>query len=449
MLIAFGFLYMMVYNIYLKDEVASMENTIDLIETDRLDAPNLVNYLKETGSRLTIINPDGNVEYDSRGWTNANHAGRQEVQQALESGIGDSIRYSATLDQTYLYTAKLDTDTGNVIRLSKPFDGVGESMQALMPYFLMAFFIGVCVAWFLSSKMAQTILAPIREIADTVRQATVHDERLSFKNYKYPELQEITTTLTDMDEQIHNQIDQIERDKQSKQDFFSNASHELKTPLTSIIGYSELVRTGTITGEDGVNMCLDQILQESNRMQRLIGDILTLSKLENKGTRNISHHIYMPNIIDRIVQSLTPTNKLDCEITVSCEPLMAYWSEEYLEMILINLLSNALKYNKPNGTVDLKVKEDEGKLFIQVSDTGVGMAQKDLEHIFERFYRADKERSATVPGTGLGMSIVKSLIDTYNGTIECESEENVGTTFRVWLPILINSDDDNPQVKED
>jgi signal transduction histidine kinase len=77
------------------------------------------------------------------------------------------------------------------------------------------------------------------------------------------------------------------------------------------------------------------------------------------------------------------------------------------------------------------------------------MAKKDLEHIFERFYRADKERSATVPGTGLGMSIVKSLIDTYNGKIVCESEENVGTTFKVWLPILINSDDDNPQVKED
>lgn len=215
-----------------------------------------------------------------------------------------------------------------------------------------------------------------------------------------------------------------------KKEFFANASHELKSPLTSILGYLQLIENHTITKEEDILFALQKCVMESKRMNKIISDMLTLSAIEKESLRTIEE-IDVPHVIDNILSSLKPqAESRNIKIEREYHPLVIKMNSEDFDRIARNLLDNAIKYNKENGTVKVIVKEDS----LLVSDTGIGISKENQSRVFERFFRVDKARSRKNGDTGLGLSIVKHLCNYYDCSLSLQSVLGEGSTFLVKFP---------------
>lgn len=222
-----------------------------------------------------------------------------------------------------------------------------------------------------------------------------------------------------------------------RQEFFSNVSHELKTPITSIKGYGELLQTGMIDNQEIKKKSLDKILKEADHMSQLIDDILMISRLENKDIEVVNHPLNLKPIIDEIVESLkVEMDHKNIEYSESIDNTTFYANHQFIYHLMNNLLTNAVKYNKPNGKIVVRSYSNNMDLVIEVSDTGKGIALVDQGRVFERFYRCDHGRDKETGGTGLGLSIVKHIVQYYQGYIDLKSELDKGTTFKIILPIM-------------
>ena len=223
--------------------------------------------------------------------------------------------------------------------------------------------------------------------------------------------------------------------EQSRREFASNVSHELKTPLTSIHGFAEMMANHMVPTVD-----FDQIAQrihmESGRLIRLIDDIIRLSQIESQGVPRTREQAALDQIAREMLAHLEPVaQQKHVTLDSHLEPVTLVASGAYMEELLYNLLDNAIKYNKEGGSVTLTLEKLPKEARITVTDTGIGMEAVHLERIFERFYRVDKSRSKQTGGTGLGLSIVKHIVENYGGTITVESTPGQGTTFTVHLPL--------------
>lgn len=222
-----------------------------------------------------------------------------------------------------------------------------------------------------------------------------------------------------------------------RQEFFSNVSHELKTPMTSIKGYSELLQTGMINEESMKQNALEKIQYEVNNMATLINDILMISRLENKDIEVVQHPILIKPIVSEIMDSVLPEAKKK-QITLhnNCDDSYYVCNHQHMHQLLNNLIVNAVKYNVEKGSVTVSAVIEENNLIISVSDTGIGIPIIDQQRVFERFYRCDKGRDKNTGGSGLGLAIVKHIVQYYKGTIDITSALEKGTTITVILPII-------------
>lgn len=416
-----------------------------IVQTNFEESQQIGEELFDKDTRLTMISSDGEVLYDNFDDSiNENHLQREEIKEASKNGTGSSVRYSETMEQNYLYVAEYDAQEQTYVRLAMPFSGVSQSALMLLPSFFIAFVIAFFFVWLMSKRMADSILKPLQEISAVIRKADFGKEKIEFQNYSYSELQEITDALQTMNNQIAKNLENLEREKQIRQDFFTNASHELKTPLTSIRGYSELLRQHAITDPDQIDHCLDCVLKESDHMTKLINDILTISKLEAKDYVVQKSHIKLKDLLENVLNSLSVQAKaMNLDIDASCENVTVYANLDHIQGILYNLISNAIKYNKPNGKIIIIIKERLDNILIKVMDTGIGISKEDQEKVFQRFYRVDKQRSKIVAGTGIGLAIVKHIVQFYNGSISLKSKENEGTSIEISLPIMVNEEPNN------
>lgn len=216
-----------------------------------------------------------------------------------------------------------------------------------------------------------------------------------------------------------------------KRDFFANASHELKSPLTTILGYQEMIRDGIITSPEEINDAIDKTVREANRMKKIILDMLELSSLENEDLRPIEQ-LNVSREIDGILASLDLELKAKA-ITVSFvhQDFMVGINPDDFDKLLRNLLENAIRYNRQGGSITIVV--DPSQKTIAISDTGIGISEENKTRIFERFFRVDKARSQKNGGTGLGLAIVKYICSYYDYTIDVESTLGVGSTFTVHM----------------
>ena len=222
-----------------------------------------------------------------------------------------------------------------------------------------------------------------------------------------------------------------------RQEFFSNVSHELKTPMTSIKGYSELLQTGMINDPQIRQQSLSKILKEVDQMSQLINDILMISRLENKDIQVVDHPLTLKPIVDEIADSLkVEMDKKNICLISHIENVTFYANHQFIYQLINNLLSNAVKYNKQDGKINISSYQRGDNLIVEVSDTGKGISLIDQGRVFERFFRCDQGRDKETGGTGLGLSIVKHIVQYYQGYIDLKSELNVGTTFKVVLPIM-------------
>ena len=222
-----------------------------------------------------------------------------------------------------------------------------------------------------------------------------------------------------------------------RQEFFSNVSHELKTPMTSIKGYSELLQTGMITEESMKQNALEKIQYEVNNMSTLINDILMISRLENKDIEVVQHPVLIKPIVSEIMDSVRPeADKRAITLNNNCGDSYYLCNHQHIHQLLNNLIVNAVKYNVENGCVTVSTVIEESNMVITVSDTGIGIPLIDQQRVFERFYRCDKGRDKNTGGSGLGLAIVKHIVQYYKGTIDITSALDKGTTITVLLPII-------------
>lgn len=227
-----------------------------------------------------------------------------------------------------------------------------------------------------------------------------------------------------------------------QKDFVANVSHELNTPLTTIKSYTETIldSEGIMQQEETMTRFLNVIDSEADRMSRLVKDLLQLSRLEsqrekwNKSVQNIIS-IVSDVVIKNSINAKNKNQRLNSLFSEDAE-IPAYVDSDKMEQVLLNILSNAIKYTEENGRIDVDVIERNDSVYITVMDNGIGISEKELPRLFERFYRVDKARSRSMgSGTGLGLSIAKQIVEEHDGTITIESKEGKGTTVTVQLPV--------------
>ncbi|WP_059054325.1 two-component system histidine kinase PnpS [Paenibacillus senegalimassiliensis] len=244
-------------------------------------------------------------------------------------------------------------------------------------------------------------------------------------------------------------VTEIRKLERMRSEFVANVSHELKTPIAAVKGFAETLLAGGVKDEETARSFLQIIYDEGDRLNRLIGDILDLSKIESKRTPLEYAPVQLKELFDSVYEVLLPAAKKKL-ISMSHdvpEHLFIEGDEDRLRQIFMNLLSNAISYSLEGGKIQVQAgiisDGDEEKVRFVVSDTGIGIPKKDLPRIFERFYRVDKARSRGSGGTGLGLSIVKHLVELHRGTIRVESKVGEGTTFVLELPLMHTLDDDH------
>jgi len=237
---------------------------------------------------------------------------------------------------------------------------------------------------------------------------------------------------------IIKNITENEKLNNMRKEFVANVSHELKTPLCSIKGYSETIMDRDLSAEE-ITKFAAVINAEANRMDRIVADLLQLSRFDyNKNVMN-KVKFNIDDLTKQVVENMQyvareKNHNLRC--TVNMIPPAVYADKDSIQQVIINILSNSIKYTPDGGQIDVYIGSAGGKAYIKFVDNGIGIPEKDLRRIFERFYRVDKARSRSMGGTGLGLSIVKEIVEAHEGTIDIKSEQGIGTEVIVTIPTI-------------
>ncbi|GGC93558.1 PAS domain-containing sensor histidine kinase [Thalassobacillus devorans] len=235
---------------------------------------------------------------------------------------------------------------------------------------------------------------------------------------------------------VFHDITELKRLEQMRKDFVANVSHELKTPITSIRGFSETLLDGAMKDPALVDQFLNIIYKESTRLQTLIKDLLELSKLEKAEFNLNLENIRLDQLLQDLLTIIEPSaEKKTIRIRKDMDPdSLIEGDSARLKQLFLNLLTNAVSYSSQNGEITLILRQLEDKVHVSITDTGIGIPKEEIPRIFERFYRVDKARSRNSGGTGLGLAIAKHILEVHEGKIEVDSEPGKGTTFHVTLP---------------
>ena len=479
--------------------------------------------------RFTVVGADGTVLYDTQAIANEmeNHADREEIIEAFQSGKGSSARTSSTLTEKTFYEAVL-LENGDVLRISVNQLTIGALIVGMLPAIFVIILIATVVAIILSLTMAKQVTEPLINL----------DLEHPAENVAYEELTPILTKLYKQHKQIKKQTKSIRRkseefdqivasmneglvildehamilsinqaakkifgvnkdakgddfllyDRTSKtskaiwdalegkhseyteerngsvyqftvnpiessgkvlgviilvfditdrafaernrQEFTANVSHELKTPLQSIIGSAELLETGLVKDEDKGKF-IGNIRKEASRLVSLINDIIRLSQLD-ENLESATETVELMSVANEVVDALSASaSKKNVTLYVDGEPCTIFGVQRYIYEIIYNLCDNAIRYNIDGGKVTIKISNESGSPEISVTDTGIGIAPEHHNRIFERFYRVDKSHSKETGGTGLGLSIVKHAVQHHKAKISLDSEVGKGTTVTV------------------
>lgn len=279
---------------------------------------------------------------------------------------------------------------------------------------VMAGMIGVC--FLLSRALARWILRPIEQMAAQPGKAgeVAH----------YPELEPFVST-------IRSQHEEIMRSANMRVEFTANVSHELKTPLTSISGYAELIESGMAAGEQGQHFA-GEIRKSANRLLTLINDIIQLSQMDSPDREIAPEAVNLAPMAAAVLQQLKlSAEKANVSLQLDARTAIVHADRQMMEELLYNLCDNAIRYNVQGGSVRVQVIPLKEQVILRVQDTGIGISKENQPHIFERFYRVDKSRSKATGGTGLGLAIVKHIAAKHDAQIDLESEPGRGTTISV------------------
>ena len=401
------------YNI-LKDQIIEdLQVYISILEgTDDLESAS------QADVRITLISKDGKVLFDNRvqSMEMGNHKDRPEIVRAMETGEGFAVRKSATLSRNTYYYAKKLAD-GNILRVARESSNILHIVVRILPTVVLILMILILFCLYISRLLTANLVRPIEEIAKDI------DHMDTVQGYE--ELEPFIRT-------INEQHRDIVKNANMRQEFTANVSHELKTPLTSISGYSELIENG-MANESDMRRFGKEIHRNAGRLLTLINDIIRLSELDSA---DVSEQEFEKLDLYGLAQTCVEMLQVHADnhhVTLSLQgkKSIVYGNKQMLEELLYNLCDNAIRYNIENGMVIVTVDEEDDTVFLSVRDTGIGISKENQERIFERFYRVDKSRSKQTGGTGLGLAIVKHIVASHHAKLEIESEERKGTKIKV------------------
>lgn len=367
-------------------------------------------FSEDTGYRITLIDSSGTVLSDSEAQENYenmnNHGSREEVIEALKKGIGISNRQSESFGKEYLYVAslaKFNTGEKLIVRIAMEINTWEIAKNQVISSSVMAACIGIIMAIIISLLYASRLMRPVRQ----------------------------------MEKQLKIAMAESEKAENIRKDFVANVTHELKTPLTSITGFAETIQDDPNLTKDTENKFLGIIIQESSRLGRLMDDILIISDIESGRETNTDEDINIVKAIKEVVQTLTPIaerQKIILKFEYQYEMYIGGNDDRFKQM-MFNIIENAIKYSDNNSTVNIFCeKKEDSSIYIHIKDHGIGIAEENIDRLFERFYRVDKSRSKEAGGTGLGLAIVKHIATLFDAQIKVNSKLNEGTEFILIFP---------------
>ncbi len=398
----------------------------------------ILRNLELDNTRITLIDTDGAVLYDTEADadTMPNHASRPEVASAFANGRGDAERASTTLGEVMLYEAVL-LENGTVVRLAQEQAGYLSILVGMLPPLAVLVALCAIVSLVAARRASRAIIEPLLEVD--------LDHPVRNVENAYTEMVPMLERIETQRQELKRQVRVLADNDRMRREFTANITHELKTPLTAISGYAELISSGMVSDEADQRDFAHRIFNEAGRLTALVNDILTLSNLDEAerdeagsasdsvlGTRE---PVDLPRTLDTVYHRLeTVADVNGITLSVKPQPAIVLGVPRLLDKLVYNLASNAIRYNKPDGSVNMRCGMEDGAPFISVEDTGIGIAPEEQEKVFERFYRVDKSRSKERGGTGLGLAIVKHAAVFHDATISVDSTLGEGTTITVRFP---------------
>ena len=369
-------------------------------------------------TRITWISTEGTVLYDSTEdeHTFENHKNRPEVKKAFAKGAGEDIRKSDTIGEEMCYYAEKMPD-GTVLRVSRTMNSAMKSAFHILPFMVFLALVMIVTAWLLSKWQIERLIRPINTL----------DLENPLEQEMYPELQPLL-----------ERIEQSNKEKEAvaamRREFSANVSHELKTPLTSISGYAEIMKDGLVRPEDMQHFS-EKIYQEASRLITLVEDIIKLSRLDEGRVELEKEEVDLYELSREIISRLAPqAAKNQVRLELTGESVKYTGIRQILDEMIYNITENAIKYNNPGGKVSVWAGSTLRGKKVVVTDNGIGIPEDQIDRIFERFYRVDKSHSKERGGTGLGLSIVKHGVMLHHGEVHVESKLGEGTRIELVFP---------------
>ena len=366
--------------------------------------------------RVTWIDSDGTVLYDNDVTSESlsNHMDRPEIQEAFATGEGEIVRRSDTMNQNTFYYALL-LDNGTVLRVAANAESIWSVFLSAAPITLLIILFIIIICILISHLLTKQLLRPIEMMA--------HNMEDSDYETPYKELEPFS-------QMIKSQHADILSAAKARQDFTANVSHELKTPITAISGYAELLESDMVESSQQKHF-YQEIGKNAKRLLTLIDDIIRLSELDRSEKEPAFEELDLNDIAMETMEGLyVNARQRGITLTYDGSPCTMLGNKDMIKELIENLVQNAIRYNNENGKVVVSVQKQDRPILI-VQDNGIGIPAAEQQRVFERFYRVDKSRSKATGGTGLGLAIVKHIVEIHDARIELDSAPGVGTTITV------------------
>lgn len=388
---------------------------------------------KESGYRIIVLDKMGIVVNDSNKTQEGKTYYLPEVVEALNNKDVANVQENNTIHAAVSIMDDRSNCIG-VVLVCGSINDISESVDAIRHKIFNVIILLVIAIILINMLLAGMFINPLNNVIKGIKKMSDghFDQRIAVNDFLHTELAELAEASNTMAEKL----DQIEA---SRREFVSNVSHELKTPLSSIKVLSDsilLQDKENVPKEMYVEFLMD-INSEVDRMNEIINDLLTLARLNRQEVKLNPYNISISDMVEDIIKRLEPiANKKNVSLNYTKDKkVYAEVEETKISLAISNLIENGIKYNNEGGSVDITVDTDNQNVFITISDTGIGIADEEINKIFDRFYRVDKNRDRETGGTGLGLAIAKSAVLMHNGSIKVLSRENEGTTFVINIPV--------------
>lgn len=425
------------------EEIVIMFNKYEITQksviNDRLDI-----LTKVLSAKTAIMDIDGNTLY---GQTSQDQSPRKLL---LEPGFkeqilaGKNVVFAGKIDgvneEQFLVAVPLKKETRviGLVVIFSPIDAVKQHVDSILGITLIGALIGIVLATILSIFVSRKMIRPLAKMEETARQITEGEFGRQIQVTSEDEVGRLARSFNRMSTELEEKIEAIERLDHLRQELLSDVSHELRTPLTVIQGFSEAVLDGLVKSKEQEKLYLSNIIDESERLRRLVDDLLDLKGMEAAKTFDEMEYVVLNKLAQITVERLrnmAKSKEIKLTLSVPEQTITILGNIDRLKQVLTNLLDNAIKHSEVGGVVRVELGLEYNCTFISVENSGSGIPREDIENIWERFYKVDKSRSRRGTGTGLGLSIVKKIIEMHGGKVSAESEPGHGAVFTVYLPL--------------